>query len=90
MALPDSPQFKASYWLLQHDSLKIAWNDVRFLPRYGLATVYYALNGEEWIKAERWLGDSDFCTWHGVCCLDASLEGCEKVFNGQSIALDLG
>jgi hypothetical protein len=73
--LPNSPQYKASYWLLEHDSL---------------ATVYYALNGDEWIKAEHWLGDGDFCTWHGVCCLSSFSQGCEKVFDGHGIGLHLG
>jgi hypothetical protein len=88
--LPNSPQYKASYWLLEHDSLQVAWNDVRFKPRYALATVYYALNGDEWIKAEHWLGDGDFCTWHGVCCLSSFSQGCEKVFDGHGIGLHLG
>jgi hypothetical protein len=44
MALPDSPPFKASYWLLQHDLLKIVWNDVRFLPWYVVATRVFFLS----------------------------------------------
>jgi len=89
VAVRNSPQFEAAVWLLNHDKMELTWENAGFLSRYALATLYYALDGANWKKALNWLGSVDICIWQGVCCLEDSLSGCNRVFAGQSISLKL-
>ena len=41
--------------------------------RYGLATFYYATDGENWLNKQGWLSNQLECNWSGVDCMDGTL-----------------
>jgi hypothetical protein len=71
-----SPQNLAADWITNYDVLSLASDDPRFIPRYALAVLYYAMDGDNWHGAGSWLGSHDVCLWYGVCCLDEQLQEC--------------
>jgi hypothetical protein len=38
--------------------------------RFGLATFYYATNGNNWTVSDGWMGPTNECEWYGVFCVD--------------------
>jgi len=72
VAVKNSPQFEAAVWPLNHDKMELTSESAGILPRYALATLYYALDGANWKKALNWLGAVDICMWQGVSCLEDS------------------
>jgi Leucine-rich repeat (LRR) protein len=65
---PNTPQSKAVDWLAQYDLLvrpvpTKVHSRQRFVQRYALATLYYALSGEEWTKKYKFLSSEDECGW---------------------------
>ncbi|GKZ00680.1 hypothetical protein MPSEU_001020100 [Mayamaea pseudoterrestris] len=64
----DTPQSKAVDWLAQYDLLvrpvpTKLHSRQRFVQRYALATLYYALSGQQWTKNHKFLSSEDECGW---------------------------
>jgi Leucine-rich repeat (LRR) protein len=59
---PTSPQYSAFLWLSQDPNLADFENERR-TQRYAMATLYYSLNGESWLRNDGWLSEDDECTW---------------------------
>jgi hypothetical protein len=76
-----SPQYQALHWILVNDQIwKVGYNISidstktisRITQRFVLATLYYALNGTNWLKSYNWLV-ADECVpafWRGIDCHD--------------------
>ena len=59
----DSPQAKALEWLLGDKAL-MTYSDERVLQRFVLAVLYYATNGERWIRQDKWMSHEHHeCEW---------------------------
>lgn len=67
-------QLKAAHWKIYADNSTGQQppnaTDARFLPRYALATLYYAtvVESSKWTNDTRWLSNEDECTWYGLAC----------------------
>jgi Leucine-rich repeat (LRR) protein len=66
----DSPQAIAANWIAQYDVLQrpVPTNTTlqqqsRFVQRYALATVFFALNGPSWTDDLKFLSAQDECAW---------------------------
>lgn len=60
---PQSAPALASAWLLEDPSVH-DYPDWRLIQRFALATFFYATNGPEWFKNERWLSHGHHeCDW---------------------------
>lgn len=58
---------QAASWLVHDDPVKVHYvSDL--LPRFALATTYYANGGLNWNNSTTWLSAFDVCTWYGVSC----------------------
>jgi hypothetical protein len=82
-----SPQYQAAVWLSQDyasgRSYKLTMEDTKFVQRYALAVLYYALAGNSFLFCGRdvsqkcnelsWLAESDECTWRGMKCSNGTL-----------------
>lgn len=65
----DTHQYNALQWLENEDPLMLDPTDQAALKqRYIVALFYFALNGEFWSLAMRWLSSDDECEWYGVSC----------------------
>jgi hypothetical protein len=42
------------------------------VQRYGLTSLYFSTQGEEWNDTSGWLGEAQECSWFGVECVDDS------------------
>eukprot|EP00545_Synedropsis_sp_CCMP1620_P002833 CAMPEP_0119021056 /NCGR_PEP_ID=MMETSP1176-20130426/25209_1 /TAXON_ID=265551 /ORGANISM="Synedropsis recta cf, Strain CCMP1620" /LENGTH=478 /DNA_ID=CAMNT_0006975579 /DNA_START=41 /DNA_END=1477 /DNA_ORIENTATION=- len=77
-----SPQYQAVVWLANEDEQQLPIGDSRGIQRFLLATFYFALDGDNWVKCGRldpscsgdpyersWLLDTEHqCDWLGVGC----------------------
>jgi hypothetical protein len=77
-----SPQYQAAVWLSQDyasgRSYMLTMEDTKFVQRYALAVLYYALAGNSFMfcgldvsqkcNELSWLAESDECTWRGMKC----------------------
>ena len=95
---PESPQNRAARWLADEDAFEITpASDRRMINRYALATIYFALNGDDWFKCGRdstscgdaeWLSNSNECTWMDVACTDAPEESTiTELFFGKFLVM---
>ena len=68
----DTPQQKALNWIAFEDDLQLKADEdpvERIAQRYALAVLYYATNGESWLRDTGWLtGREHECTWYGLEC----------------------
>jgi hypothetical protein len=60
---PSSPQAKALSWLSSPDHPEIT--DIgRLAERFALATLFYATEGESWLRNDGWLNETmSECDW---------------------------
>jgi len=67
---PNSPQSKAAEWIINEDPLNV--NPCTFsglAQRYAMVVFYFALDGDDWIYNEGWLGGTSMCVgWQKVSC----------------------
>jgi hypothetical protein len=78
-----SPQYHAAVWLARDfvsggRSYEVTVEDTKFVQRYALAVLYYAMAGHSFMfcgldasqKCDEfsWLAESDECTWRGMRC----------------------
>jgi hypothetical protein len=77
-----SPQYQAAVWLARDvasgQSYEVTVEDTKFVQRYALAVLYYAMAGHSFMfcgldasqKCDEfsWLAESDECTWRGMQC----------------------
>jgi len=67
-----TPAERAARWVLLEDPAEVRVysedNQKRLWTRFGLATLYYALNGPNWKSQNNWLTDKSFCVWSGLEC----------------------
>jgi hypothetical protein len=67
---PDTPQATCSYWLSHKDGQSLRVSEIgyeRIYQRYVLCALYYATNGDEWVKI--FLDETlHECDWNGVYC----------------------
>jgi len=64
-----SPQFMVYAWLVGKDRPPGGLGnstDVRRLQRYGMATLYFSLDGHRWTDQDNWLTARDVCEWQTV------------------------
>lgn len=68
-----TPQGKAFDYLVNVDPvLEIPCASSTLEQRYGLTTLYFATQGEEWSDNSGWLGDEQECSWTGIECESGS------------------
>lgn len=61
-----SPQERAMSWLLFED---VDWNSREEIgERWALASIYYALGGDDWTTATNWLSSEPVCEWDHINC----------------------
>jgi hypothetical protein len=80
-----TPQFQATDWLINKDARNLCPGDDSVTQRYAAATLYYAMNGDNWDRCaadnsssnnsvcplnNRWLSPDSECFWNGVTCDD--------------------
>jgi hypothetical protein len=71
-----TPQYKAADWIANRDQLQYpiptqpGADSDRFLQRYVLAVLYFALNGEQWTSAANFLSASDECGWSDITVVE--------------------
>ena len=58
-----SPQYKAFQWLAADTGGGLLNYGPGTLTKYALATLYYATNGDSWVRRKGWLEHSTFCEW---------------------------
>ncbi|KAG7349626.1 RHS repeat-associated core domain containing protein [Nitzschia inconspicua] len=72
-----SPQYQAARWLAMEDpeQLAVPFTDnnpegglrntipFRFIQRYVLAVLYYALQGDDWVQPHKFVSDAHECSW---------------------------
>ena len=70
VASKDSPQHKATCWMIYDDPRKQdpRGNKAKFLERYGLVTLYINTKGPGWSRSDHWLSKESECDWYGVTC----------------------
>lgn len=67
---PSTPQGMAFDYLAYDDPyLEDPCTATTIEQRYGLTTLYFSTQGQEWTETENWLGPQQECTWFGVSCL---------------------
>jgi hypothetical protein len=59
---------KAMFWSIIDDPLQPDPSNPWLIPRYVLASLYFATGGELWTNSSNWLTISSVCDWHGVHC----------------------
>lgn len=81
----DSPQYRAASWLSNEDEFVqmngLTVDDPKFLQRYALIVMYFALDGDKWqicgrshgtcsdgSRVNSWLSSSDECSWYKLSC----------------------
>ena len=66
---PSTPQGAAFEYLANDDPhLEDPCVSDTIEQRYGLTTLYYSTQGDDWLNREGWLGADQECSWHGVTC----------------------
>jgi hypothetical protein len=82
----DSSQFRALSWLYQSDQHNPFWaNEYRIIQRYVMATLYFNLGGENWLKQENWLSNENECLWYSggkISCSSERLTEIDLSVNG--------
>jgi hypothetical protein len=69
-----TPQGMAFDFLVNDDpGLKDPCTSDTIEQRYGLITLYFSTQGEEWIDSSGWLGEDQECSWFGVECDDSDI-----------------
>lgn len=70
IASRDSPQHKATCWMIYDDPRKVdpRGNKAKYLERYALVTFYVNTKGPGWSRSDHWLTKEDECDWYGVTC----------------------
>jgi hypothetical protein len=65
-----SPQSDAAAWMANQDGRNLPLpttvgqpEDYRFVQRYVLATLYYAMKGNDWLLDSNFLSNDDACAW---------------------------
>ena len=58
----NSPQYLAFTWLSNDPNLP-EYSNERRIQRYAMATIYYSLNGDSWLRNENWLSERGECDW---------------------------
>ncbi|CAB9529979.1 Leucine Rich Repeat [Seminavis robusta] len=63
---PESPQSRAFEWLLEDaQNIPSYTTDHRIKQKFALATLYYATNGHNWVRNDKWLNHSvNECLWY--------------------------
>jgi len=69
LAKTGSPQNRAAHWIANYDveRVDIPFRDEdprRFIQRYSLAVLYYALDGEQWATQLNFLASDHECSWN--------------------------
>ncbi len=66
----DSPQHKATCWMIYDDPRKVdpRGNKAKYLERYALVTLYMNTKGPGWSRSDHWLTKESECNWYGVTC----------------------
>ena len=64
-----SPQYRAAHWIANYDveRIDIPFRDEdphRFIQRYSLGVLYYALGGEDWATKLNFLTSDHECSWN--------------------------
>lgn len=77
---PSSPQYRAAIWAADIAPLGFRGNSPRMISRYSLAVLYFATNGDDWVRcgrdskqcdpSEEWLTAENECDWYAISCLD--------------------
>jgi hypothetical protein len=69
-----TPEGQAFVWMTETDPLMPnVCTYPTLLQRYGLATFYYATDGDNWLVKDGWLGMDEECVWAGIECTDGIL-----------------
>jgi hypothetical protein len=61
---------QAALWLTNDDPTTVKFES-DLMPRFVLATTYYANGGTEWNETEKWMSAFDVCDWYGIRCNSA-------------------
>jgi hypothetical protein len=74
----EHPIYRAFSWIVEDDPLHLCPDDTNLLQRYALSLLYFATDGDNWIKcrrddlapcnAENFLSGSHECEWGGITC----------------------
>ncbi|GKY97128.1 hypothetical protein MPSEU_000671200 [Mayamaea pseudoterrestris] len=72
---PSAPQGMAFNWLLEDNPSLLMYPESQVISRYGLATVYYAMNGDNWTVQTGWLSDSSECDWYSTLTSPCDADG---------------
>jgi Leucine-rich repeat (LRR) protein len=80
-----SAQHKAFMWLSSNFKLE-TYDGRRKLQRYAMATLYYSTDGDLWSMNDRWLTDTNECSWFskaglGACRLTNEIKNLELDYN---------
>lgn len=85
---PESPQFKAMGWMSTFDTANPGFGEP-FQQRYTLATLFYSLGGENWVKKDNWMvTELHECDWSVAifCIMDGTgrrlVNGLDLIRNG--------
>jgi len=62
------PLVRAISWSLYEDKREPLPNDPFLVPRFALASIYYAFSGEQWTRQGDWLTYAPVCDWDGIYC----------------------
>jgi hypothetical protein len=62
------PIVRAMSWSLYDDPLDPAPDNPWLVLRFALATIYYAMGGEQWTNQDNWLSMAPVCDWNGIYC----------------------
>ena len=87
----EHPVYRAFSWIVEDDPLRPCPDDTNLLQRYALSLLYFATNGDEWIKCDRkgnancngqqFLSGSHECSWGGITC--DSVDRVQKINIGK-------
>ena len=73
---PSSPQYKAAWWLATSDGLVLDFETTAFdeiAQRYTMATLFYALDGENWEERNGYVTSLPTCQWGRTFCNEEGL-----------------
>ena len=62
---PGTPQNQAILWLANSQDVQFMTETTQ-MARYGLATLYYSTNGDDWQRNDDWLSDLPLCRWYST------------------------
>lgn len=77
----DSPQHKATCWMLYDDARRVdpRGNKAKYLERYALVTLYVNTKGPGWSRSDHWLSKESECDWYGITCTRPTLGLAKRV-----------